>query len=107
MRRAPLLLGALAVAHAAPAVWMWLGGAAFLLPFAVPFVGLTLLAALASAVPHPAGGWTAVALTAVAVPLAVLALLAYLIGLLHLLQAVLALCVALRYSPSRSPSSSR
>ena len=96
--RTPLILVGLAASHCALGLYLGLfdGGDYSLLTLAVPFVVATLLAAAASAVPHPVGHWTAVALTGLTVLASLMGVGLYLIGLFHLPQSVAATVVAAR-----------
>ena len=95
---APLQLVVLAAAHCAPGLYLGPldGGDYSLLWLALPFVVLTLLAAAARTVRHPAARWVAVALTRLTVLAAFMTIGLYLIGLMHLPQAAAATAVAAR-----------
>lgn len=103
--RVALGLVALAASHTALGVWVGLfdGGDYSLLYFAVPFVGLTLLAALLVCLsPQWRPGVVQVPLVLAAV-LAGLTVPLYLLGLFHLPQAVVAVGLVLRAERHRDP----
>lgn len=100
---AGVLLG-VAAAHTVPALWLGAqDGDYSLLWAALPFVVLTLLCAVAVRFRWEV---TALLLAAVAFALAVLAVPVYLLGLLHVAQALVALGVTVAQVPgSEEPAS--
>ena len=103
MPSSSVLLLVLALLHSALAVYLGLtdGGDYSLLWVAAPLMALTALAAVAVLGQAPWRATAAIVLTSLALALTVALVPAYLVGLFHLPQSVLALAVALRHERRR------